>query len=231
MLKRAIKAKEDWYNNLAWYDKLDPTKWGSVVADNTPRVAEISALGTKIGGLETAKGTAWGVLEAAKATLRAIEAGAKTFPIEADPRMAGLISARATAWGVLAAAKGVLRGIEQAAKTFPIDADPRIAGLFTAYGTATGSLKAANVVLEGTKLAVGGLANIGQFIIDVGLGGLIDVKSASFSASLAAANSGRVALRIELVFMKKDRRQFSLDFSFYDPLSGANSLAKLLLPA
>lgn len=230
-LKRAIKAKEDWYNNLSWYEKLDPTKWGSVVADNTPRVAEISSLGVEIGGLETAKGTAWGVLEAAKATLRGIEAGAQTFPIEADPRMAGLISARGSAWGVLEGAKGVLRGIEQAAKTFPIDADPRVAGLLTAYGTATGGLQAANGVLEGTKLAVGSLAEVGNFIIDVGLGGLIDVKSASFNASLAAANGGRVALRIELVFMKKDRRQLSLDFSFHDPLSVANSLAKSLLPA
>jgi len=230
-LQRAIKAKEQWYNNLGFWDKANPANWGAVVAENTPRVAEISGLGIEIGGLETAKHAAWGVLEAAKGVLRGIEAGAKTFPIDADPRMVGLLTAHGSAWTALEAAKGVLRGIEAAAQTVPIDADPRIVGLFTAYGTATGALQAARGVLEGVKLTVGGLADVGQFIIDVGLGGLIDVKSASFKASLAAANGGRVAMSVELLFMKKERRTLTLDFSFADPLSAANALAKALLPA
>jgi multidrug efflux pump subunit AcrA (membrane-fusion protein) len=230
-LQRAIKAKEQWYNNLGFWDKANPANWGAVVAENTPRIAEISGLGIETGALEAAKHTAWGILEAAKGVLRGIEAGAKTFPINADPRMVGLLTAHGSAWAVLEAAKGVLRGIEAAAQTVPIEADPRMVGLFTAYGTATGALQVAQGVLEGTKLTVGGLADVGQFILDVGLGGLIDVKSASFRTSLAAANGGRVAMSIDVLFMKKERRTLTLDFSFADPLSAANALAKALLPA
>lgn len=230
-LQRAIKAKEQWYNNLGFWDKANPANWGVVVAENTPRVAEISGLGVEIGALEAAKHTAWGVLEAAKGVLRGIEAGAQTFPIDADPRMVGLLTAHGSAWVALEAAKGVLRGIEAAAQTVPIEADPRMVGLFTAYGSATGALQAARGVLEGVKLTVGGLADVGQFIIDVGLGGLIDVKSASFRTSLAVANGGRVAMNIDVLFMKKERHTLTLDFSFADPLSAANALAKSLLPA
>lgn len=230
-LKQAIRNKENWYNNLGFWDKWNPANWGSVVAENTPRVAEISGLGIELGGLYSGQHIAWGALEAAKGVLRGIEAGAVHFPIEADPRMAGLISAKATANGILEAGKGIVRGIELGAKTFPIDADPRIVGLFTAYGTATGGLKAAQGILEVTKSTVGGLADIGKFIVDIGLGGLIDIKSASFYASLAVSSGGRVSLNVELLFMKKDKHSLTLDLNFHNPLSAAEALAKSLLPA
>jgi peptidoglycan hydrolase CwlO-like protein len=181
-------------------------------------------------GLFTALGTATGALQAARLTLTGIEAAIKTFPIDADPRMVGLFTALGTATGALQTARLTLTGIEAAIKTFPIDADPRIVGLFTALGTATGALQAANLVLEGAKQTVGGMADVAQFIVDAGLGGILDVRAASFEAALSAAHGGAVAMSITLSFMKQAPQTYSLDFSFHNPLSAAEALAKQLLP-
>jgi hypothetical protein len=130
----------------------------------------------------------------------------------------------------LQAAQLTLKGIEASIKAFPIDADPRIVGLFTALGTATGALQAANLVLEGAKQTVGGMATVAQFIVDAGLGGILDVRAASFEAALSAAHGGAVAMSITLSFMKQAPQTYSLDFSFHNPLSAAEALAKQLLP-
>jgi hypothetical protein len=59
----------------------------------------------------------------------------------------------------------------------------------------------------------------------------LDVRAASFEASLAAAKGGTVSLDLTLVFMKGAPQMLHLDFNFYDPLSGAKALAQQLLPA
>jgi hypothetical protein len=163
--------------------------------------------------------------------LRGIEAGAKTFPIDADPRMIGLFTARETANGGLELAKLTLRGIEEGAKTLPIDLDPRIVGLFTARETANGALQVAILSLEGIKKSVGAMATVGQFIAEVGLGGLLDVKSAQFEGSLEATQGGSVMMAIEVVFMKGQPQHLTLGFNFMSPKQAALELAKKLLPA
>ena len=86
-------------------------------------------------------------------------------------------------------AKQVVRGLEKTIVNFPIDADVRIAGLFTARETATGALSVATQTLQGLKVSIGSIADVGQFIVKYSLGGLLDVKSARFEATLMAATS------------------------------------------
>jgi hypothetical protein len=228
-LERDIADKKRWYDSSKWYEQS--YRWAELSAYAAAKGSEIAALYTKIGGIEAAKATANGVLEVAKQTLRGIEAGAKTFPIDADPRIIGLFTARETANGALELAKLTLRGIEEGAKTFPIDADPRIVGLFTARETANGALQVAILSLEGIKKSVGAMANVGQFIAEAGLGGLLDVKSAQFEGSLQATQGGSVMMAIEVVFMKGQPQHLTLGFNFISPKQAALELAKKLLPA
>ena len=143
----------------------------------------------------------------------------------------GVEASKATANGVLEGAKQVVRGLEKTIVNFPIDADVRIAGLFTARETATGALSVATQTLQGLKVSIGSIADVGQFIVKYSLGGLLDVKSARFEATLMAARGGSVSLALTLVFMQGQPQTLALAFNFYDPLSGAKALAKQLLSA
>ena len=227
-LNADIASKRRWFDKSKWYEKS--YRWAEFSAYAAAKGSEITTLYAKIGGIETAKHTALGVLELAKQTLRGMEAAAKTFPIDADPRLAALFTARETAKGALEVAKQTLRGLQLAAKTFPIDADPRIAALFAARETATGSLKLANLTLEGVKATVKAAASAAEFIAKFGLGGLLNIKDASFEGKLTATQGGRVSLALNLVFMNNPMA-FAFAFNFNDPLSGAKDLAKKLLPS
>lgn len=128
----------------------------------------------------------------------------------------------------LSLAKKPLKGLEIAADFVPIDLDPRMVVLFAAKGTANGLLDAANLALTGVKRSVGAVAKVGQYIADKGLGGLVDVRRASFESSLNAARGGRVALQLNLRFMGKPKK-LAFDFNFHDPVKSAGHLAKQLL--
>ncbi len=264
-VKGYIKNKKSWYDNKPWYDKT--WAWAEYSAYAAAKGAEISGLYAKIGGLETAKHTAVGALEVAKQVLKGIEAGAKTFPIDADPRMVGLLSAHGTAKGALSLASKTLSSLEKTIKTFPIDADVRIAGLITARITAIGALKVpqetlksleatikrfpidadvriaglftardtanaalelAKLTLEGLKEAVGTMADVGEFIAEKGLGGLVDVKEASFEGNLSMVNSGYVSLSVKIVFMGKES-EHSFAFNFHNPVAGVKLLVQDLV--
>ena len=262
-----IRAKKRWLDARKWYQKV----WAGpeYAAYAAAKTAEQGAIYTKIGGMEAAKHTAIGVLELAKQVLRGLEKAAKTFPIDADPRVAALITAKGAATaaltaakqtlrlleraiksfpidadprvaalitakgaaaGVLEAAKQVVRGLEKAAATFPIDADPRVAALITAKGAAIGVLEAAKLALEGLKATIGGLAEVGEFIVNVGLGGLIDIREASFAGRLSALNGGGVSMHAKLTFMDQPQ-EVSFSFDFNDPVKGALELANKLIGA
>lgn len=66
-------------------------------------------------------------------------------------------------------------------------------------------------VLEGVKITVGGLANVGDFIVKHGLGGLVDVKEARFEGQLNVLKGGAVSMGMKLILLKKP---FNLDLSF-----------------
>ncbi|MGB0524309.1 MAG: hypothetical protein ACPGJS_15170 [Flammeovirgaceae bacterium] len=260
-----IKKKKKWYNKSPWYKKS--YRWAEYSAYAAAKGAEITGLYTKIGGLETGKATANAALEAAKQVVRGIEKAAKTFPIDADPRIVALFTAKETANAGLEVAKQSLKGLQAAIKTFPIDADPRIVALFTAKETANASLEvakqtlkglqalikvfpidadprivalftaketanasleAAKLFLEGVKKSVGGLADVAQFIVEAGLGGLLDVRYARFEGQLNSVKGGGVELELEILLMKKPL-DLELAFNFNNPLDGAKALAEKLI--
>ncbi|CAK8725543.1 hypothetical protein KKHLCK_16985 [Candidatus Electrothrix laxa] len=225
--KRKIREKEQWHNQFNEFEKI--FRLVELNAERTKRGIMITRLFAQIGTLEAGKTIAIGILEVAKQTLRGLEQAAKTFPIDADPRVGGLFTARETAKAGLEVAKQTLRGLEQAAKTFPIDADPRMIGLFTARETANASLEAASLFLEGVKTSVGAVANVGDYIIKHGLDSLLNIRSASFEASLNTATIGRIKLQTELVFMDKTQK-VAFQFNFNNPLASVQDLAQLLLP-
>jgi hypothetical protein len=226
-LKHDIDKKKKWYKDLPWYKQS--YGWTELGAYTTAKGAEITAQYTAIGGLETAKATASGALELAKQSLRGFEQASKTFPVDADPRVAGPIVALNAATGALNTAKATLDGIRSGIKLVPVDADPRVSGLIVAREAATGALKVANGTLEGLKVSIGAMARVGDYIVKNGLGALLDVRAATFEASLSVAQGGRVALAADLVFMGSPRSvQFGFDFN--DPLRGAQDLAQILMP-
>ena len=224
-LNADIKAKKKWYDNSGWRKSY---RWAEYSAYVTAKGTEITALYTKIGTLEAAKATAVGVLEAAKQVVRGIELGAKTFPIEADPRMAALYTAKATANAGLETAKQSLKAAQALIKTFPVEADPRVAGLYTLLGTATAGLQSARLVLEGVKQTVGGLATVGDFIVKYGLGGLVDVKEAHFAGKLNVLKGGNVNMGLKLVLLNNPH-DMSLAFNFNDLAGTLKRLTDKLL--
>ena len=228
-LKKDIDKKKKWYKKSKWHQKS--YRWAEYSAYAAAKGTEIGALYTKIGGLETAKASANGVLEAAKATLRGIEAGMNTFPIDSDPRIVGLFTAKESANATLVASKATLKGIEASIQTIPMELDPRLSSLYTAKETANAALEVAELTLEGVKRSVGAVAEVSSFIVSAGLGGLLDVKSASFEGSLQATQGGSVSMKLAVVFMQGKPQNLSLAFNFKSPIAAAEELAKKLLPS
>jgi hypothetical protein len=140
-----------------------------------------------------------------------------------------LEAARWTAIGILEAAKLTLRGLEEATK-IPIDVDPRVATLLASWGVATGALEAAKGFLQGIKLTLGAMGDVAQFIVDAGLGGIIDVRAAAFEAYLDTVEGGRVSMSVTLSFMGGPLKTLALEFDFGSPARAALSLAQALLP-
>jgi hypothetical protein len=141
----------------------------------------------------------------------------------------GLYTALGTTTAGLETAKAVLKLAEGAVDVTPMELDPQLAGLYTAKETAMAGLEVAKGVLQGVKETVGAVASVGDFITRYGLGGLLDVRSATFKAGLGAASGGQVALKMQLEFMGKHQK-LNFKFNFHDPLAGAHALAEKLLP-
>ena len=111
-----------------------------------------------------------------------------------------------------------------------IELDPELVALYTARETATTALTLAQGGLEGAKQAVGGMADVASAIAQYGLGGLLDIRSATFEASLQQSVGGYVLLAMDLEFNGQPL-QIDLEFNFNDPLSSAKALAQSLLPS
>lgn len=100
--------------------------------------------------------------------------------------------------------------------------------MFSALGMATGGLQSAKLILEGIKQSVGGLAEASSFIVEYGLGGVLDIKRIYFEGSLNVVKGGNVSMALQLVLMKNNLN-VDLAFSFHDPLKSADALVKKLL--
>lgn len=181
----------------------------------------------RIVGLIAARDAATVALQAAQGVLATAQAGIVTFPIEADPRMVSLIAARDAATLALKTAQAILSAAQAAIATFPIDADPRVAGLLGALQIATAALQATNSALDGVKAGVAGTLAATEYVANYGLGGLVDIRAASFEASLDVAKGGSVYMSADLSYMGNPQHvEFS--FNFNDPISSAKALAHKL---
>jgi hypothetical protein len=169
---------------------------------------------------------AWGVYAAYVAAKNA-EIAANNVAI------ASLETAKWTAIGALEIAKRALALLQAGTENFPIEADPRMLLLIGAQENAKLVLNGAELILEGVRAAVGAAAEVGTFIVQTGLGGLLDVRSARFDASFEAARGGAVSLTLDLVFMGGVPRTVSLAFDIKNLnsiRSTAQSLATALVP-
>jgi len=228
-LNRQVAAKLRWLNAKPWYDQ----PWAGIeyAGYAAGKGVEISTAYTKIGAIEGAKATAWGVLEIARAAVREMENAARSIPVDADPRVASLFVGREAATAALGAATAVLLGLEEISREFPIDADPRVSTLIAAHETTKLVLEGADGTLEALKQGIGAAADVGTFIVEAGLGGLLDIRRIHFETAVSASKGGIFDLQIELVFMEQPPRTHELSFDFDNPLEGALRLAEQLLAA
>jgi hypothetical protein len=228
-ISRELDARARWYDNLGRWDKVK--EWPGYKAWQVAKRGEQGTLYAEIGKLEGEKNIKVGVLEGVRATLRGLGSAANRAPVDADPRVAGLFAGRESANAGLTIAQRGLQAAQAAIKTFPVDADPRVAGLFAGREAATAGLQGANLALEGVRRAVGPMAGFADEVARYSLGGLLDVKAASFEGSLALASGGAVQLSVTVALMGRPQQTVALAFSFADPLSAARSLARQLMPA
>jgi hypothetical protein len=120
-------------------------------------------------------------------------------------------------------------------------------GLATGYGTAFAGLQTATDVLKAREAAYAGLAiahrmveaarvaagdtlQVVEYIAHYGLGGLIDVRSATFTAGLDLVKGGEVRLVADLESLGEPYH-VEFDFDFEDLARGVENLVRELVPA
>lgn len=180
-------------------------------------------------GLVTAYGIATAALQTATGLVQATRAVQTAPPIEADPRLVVLVASREVAQAALDTAVGALQLISAGAEALPVDADPVVISLTAARETAYAGLALADGVLEGARVTAGGTLQVADYIAQYGLGGLIDVRYAMFTAGLDLANGGEVRLVADVEFLGEPQH-IEFDFNFQDLASSVDNLVKELVP-
>lgn len=89
------------------------------------------------------------------------------------------------------------------------------------------TVKAARIVLNEFDKATTASMKAAKWIVDKGLGGIIDVRSAEFGGKLDVISGGNVSMKINVKFMGSGHHA-AVAFNFSDPLSGAKALASTL---
>ncbi len=227
-LNSDISWWNNWYNNLAWYDKT--WGWAELGGEVGWRGTQVAALTVSIQGLRGSIAVANGVLQTAQQTVNAANAAAATYPIDQDPRILGLQAGRATAATALQTAQGALGAAQQATALGIATATQAVAGFQQDLNVATATLKTANAGLTQLNTAVGDVAGVAAYVAAHGLGALLDVKSASFTGTLDATSGGSVTLDADVVFQGSEST-VHLSYDFHDLVAGAKALAKEVLPS
>ncbi|MGH1484918.1 MAG: hypothetical protein ACRBCI_01785 [Cellvibrionaceae bacterium] len=101
--KSQISSWYRWYKKAKWYQKA--SRYSRYVYEKSWRNADIARRYVTIGAYKASLLAANGALELAKLTLKGLEAAAKTFPIDLDPRIISLFVAKETANLALEVAK------------------------------------------------------------------------------------------------------------------------------
>ncbi|NJL75875.1 MAG: hypothetical protein HC892_13480 [Saprospiraceae bacterium] len=129
--------------------------------------------------------------------------------------VAGIEVAYNTAKVVLSGYKETLNGLSKA-----VDWGQREA--------ATTLLAASRTILDGFDQATTGSLAAAKWIVDKGLGGVVDVKSAEFAGKLDVMKGGAVSMKANVKFLDNNYNA-GFAFNFTDPVSGSKALASMLL--
>jgi hypothetical protein len=130
-------------------------------------------------------------------------------------KYAALKASKETAEGVLSGYRKTLDGLSKA-----VDWSKR--------NIAANTVSASRTVVGGFETATTGSMKAAKWIVDKGLGGLVDVKSAEFEGQLSGIKGGQVSMRVNVKFLNENFNA-GLGFNFSDPLSAAKDLATALL--
>lgn len=182
-------------------------------------------------GVAAGYGVATGGLTVAKAAVSALQFVQTLPPVETDPRLEALDASVQVAQAAFDVALIAVRAAQSGLDVIPIELDPVIVTLTASREAADLALSAASGIVEATRVTVGAALTVSEYIADYGLGGLIDVRRASFAASLDAAHEGKIRLSVDLQFMKTHKQHAEFQFDFKSPLDGVQKLVAELLKA
>lgn len=130
-------------------------------------------------------------------------------------KVAGLEIAYNTAKGVLEGYQATLSGLRDA-----VDWSKR--------EIAANVVKASGVIVDEFDKASTASLKAAKWIVDKGLGGVMDVKSAEFAGQLDALKGGNVNLKVNMTFLN-DNFNTQVAFNFNDPASAAKILGDILV--
>ncbi len=150
-----------------------------------------------------------------KSRMDAAERECKKLNVKKCAEYAGLKTAHTTALGVLKGYQATLDGLSKA-----VDWSKR--------NIAANTVAASRIVLNEFDKATTGSMKAAKWIVDKGLGGVIDVRSAEFAGKLDVLKGGNVSMKANVKFMQEDYNA-SFAFSFPDPLTAAKALGNLLV--
>ncbi len=218
----------NWYNNLAWYDKT--WGWAQLGAEVGWRGTQVAGLTVSIGGLRGSLLAANGALQAAQQAVNAALAAQASYPVDQDPRILGLQGGRSAAQLALGAAQSTLSSAQQTAAVAISVAGQSVAAFQQQLGGANAVLATANTALTHLSQTIGDVAAVSAYVAAHGLDALIDVRSASFAGALSATSGGSVALDADVVFQGSPTT-VHVAYDFHDLVAGAKAVAKQLLPA
>jgi len=90
------------------------------------------------------------------------------------------------------------------------------------------TVQLASTVVTGFETATAGAKQAGKWIVDKGLGGVIDIKSAEFEGKLDVLSGGKVSMQVNVAFLGNPYHAV-VGFDFASPDSAVKTLASALL--
>lgn len=210
-----------------WFHSLPRADWPW----KPSQAREGAWYGAKMGALYAARSSAIGVLNVANQALQTLRNAQRTFPIDADPRVAGILVAWNAAIGAMQAIQSSIDAMIAAINLAPIDADFRIVALQTAEQAQAVQIVAAQAALDLAKSMLTGVANLNIGSAVSALGGFvpsIQIKRAYFSGELSIIAGGQVRMGLE-VMAAGTLHTFTVSCDLGNPVACATEIVKLLL--
>ncbi len=157
------------------------------------------------------------------------EVGWRSAEITAQYAAIGVLQvSRTAAWAVLEIAKTSLKIAEAVIVLADSSLDPRVIALVAARAVAWTALTIAEGLVAAAKAIVSGFSSLTQFIVEWGLGGAFDIKSATLEADFNNVKSRIVTLSADVVFLGASTN-VTFSFNFDDPLASVKNLALEIL--